>query len=178
MKSLMPQIVDCVVEDSRWEDVGLETLAETATTATLTHLGIPLVFEVSLLACDDARIAELNTEFRDKGAATNVLSWPAEERGVEIAGERPEPPASEPQFEALGMQAELGDIAISYDTCAREAEAESKPFEHHVTHLMVHGVLHLLGYDHIRDKDAELMEGLEREILETLSIPNPYNTER
>lgn len=174
----MPQIVDCVVEDERWNNVGLTGLAEAATIATFKHLRVPSGFEVSLLACDDARIAELNTEFRDKGTATNVLSWPSEERAVDIAGEHPNKPALEPHVEEFGMPAELGDIAISYDTCFREAEAEDKPFEHHVTHLLVHGVLHLLGYDHIREKDANLMECLEREILETLSIPDPYNTER
>lgn len=173
----MSPFVDCVCEDARWEAAGLEDLAEVATVATFKHLGIANAFEVSLLACDDTRIAELNTEFRDKGTATNVLSWPSEERAAEIAGERPDLPEVEPHLQALGMVAELGDIAISYDTCAREASAESKPFEHHVTHLMVHGVLHLLGYDHIREKDAVLMEGLEQEILETLSIPDPYNTE-
>lgn len=173
----MPQIVDCVSEDSRWEAHGIEALAERAAVATLDFLSVSAGFEISLLACNDPRIAELNTEFRDKGAATNVLSWPSEERGVDEAGTRPDLPIVDPEMAAAGYADELGDIAISYDTCAQEAEKEGKPFEHHVTHLMVHGVLHLLGYDHIREKDAVLMEGLEREILETLSIPDPYNSE-
>jgi probable rRNA maturation factor len=68
----------------------------------------------------------------------------------------------------------LGDIAIAYDTCAREAAETGKPFAHHVTHLIVHGTLHLLGYDHIRDKDATLMESIEVTILGKLGVPDPY----
>ena len=73
------------------------------------------------------------------------------------------------------MDCELGDIAISYDTCAREAAEAGKPFDFHVIHLIVHGTLHLLGYDHERDGDATLMEGLEVEILGKLDIPDPYS---
>jgi probable rRNA maturation factor len=83
---------------------------------------------------------------------------------------------SDPQLAQIGAADELGDIAISFDTCEREALAEGKSVADHVCHLTVHGVLHLLGYDHIRDKDATLMEGLEREILETLGITDPYKT--
>lgn len=171
----MTQIVDTTTDDSRWNDIDLEGLAEVAARAALRHLGVSDGFEISLLGCDDARIAELNSEFRSKGAATNVLSWPSEERVAKNDGDRPESPFSDVQLAALGMVDELGDIAISYDTCAREAKAENKEFTDHVTHLVVHGVLHLLGYDHIREKDAVLMEGLEREILETLGIPDPYS---
>ncbi|MEH6835011.1 MULTISPECIES: rRNA maturation RNase YbeY [Falsihalocynthiibacter] len=172
----MKQIVDITAEDARWDDVGIEKLAQRAAAATLGFLKISDGFEISLLACDDNRIAELNSEFRDRGDATNVLSWPSEERAAEIDGESPENPEPDSQSADFGMPDELGDIAISYDTCAREAADESKPINHHVTHLIVHGVLHLLGYDHIREKDADLMEGLERDILETLSIPDPYKT--
>ena len=73
------------------------------------------------------------------------------------------------------MDAELGDIAISYDTCAREAADAGIPFDHHVTHLIVHGTLHLLGFDHVRDADGTLMEGFESEILGKLDIPDPYS---
>lgn len=84
---------------------------------------------------------------------------------------RQAPPLPEPDFEGT---IELGDIAISFDTCAAEAKQAGKPLEHHVTHLVVHGLLHLLGYDHISDTDAEIMEGTETEILETLDVPDPY----
>lgn len=170
----MKQIVDVTTEDARWDTVGVEALAQSAAVATLGFLEVPSGFEISVLACDDARIAELNAAFRDKGAATNVLSWPSEDRAAERDGDSPKTPEPDAQSVAFGMADELGDIAISFETCAREAEAEGKPFAHHVTHLMVHGVLHLLGYDHIREKDAVLMEDLERDILETLFISDPY----
>ena len=159
--------VEVICEDARWGD--LVALAERACDAALEGAGLePSAFEVSLLACDDVRIAALNADFRQKGTATNVLSWPSEERGAMAEGEMPSPPE-------LPMDAELGDIAISYDTCAREAAEVGKPFDEHVTHLIVHGTLHLLGFDHIRDGDATLMEGLESEILGKLDIPDPYS---
>lgn len=161
--------VDVVIEDARWSEVNIEALAETATDAALDGLGLePSVFEVSLLACDDTRIAALNTDFRAKPQPTNVLSWPSDERSAMAEGEAPVAPA-------LPQDAELGDIAISYDTCAAEADAAGKPFADHVTHLIVHGTLHLLGYDHIREGDAALMENLEVEILGNLGISDPYS---
>lgn len=174
MKVPMTPIVDITTEDPQWDEVEIEALAQRAAVATFQFLEISDGFEISLLACGDDRIAELNAEFREKGTPTNVLSWPSEERGAEIDGEKPENPEPDPQSTAYGMPDELGDIAISFDTCAREAAAEGKPIDHHVTHLIVHGILHLLGYDHIREKDAVLMEGFETDILETLSIPDPY----
>ncbi len=161
---------DCVIEDSRWETIALTDLARRATAATLTRLGLdPQSWDITLLACDDARIAELNTEFRDKPQPTNVLSWPSEERGAADPGALPDPPAPDRMGDC-----ELGDIAIAFDTCLREAESAGKPLPDHVTHLVVHGVLHLLGFDHIRDQDATLMEALETEILGRLGIPDPY----
>lgn len=159
--------VDVVIEDPRWDALGLEALAERAFDNTLSHLGLkPEAWECCVMACDDTRIADLNADFRDKPTPTNVLSWPSEERGAEIDGARPELP--------VGPDPELGDIAIAYDTCARESEAAGKPMQDHVTHLLVHGVLHLLGFDHIRDQDAALMEGLEVEILGKFGLSNPY----
>lgn len=160
--------VDVEIEDDRWREAGLAALAESAAAATLGQLGLDAKsFEISLLGCDDARIAELNGAFRDKAGPTNVLSWPSAERGAEMAGTAPEPPDPE-------MDAELGDIAIAYDTCAREAAAGGLPLTDHATHLIVHGTLHLLGYDHIDDTDADLMERIEVEILATLGVKDPY----
>ncbi len=157
------------IEDVRWAALDIEALAQRACGATLQHLDIdPQYFEVSLLACDDARIAGLNAEFRGKPVATNVLSWPAQDRSR--AGKHPEKPDYDPD----GMAEELGDIAISYDTCVAEAEAANKPVTNHVTHLLIHGVLHLLGYDHISDQDAAIMEALEVEVLGKLGISDPY----
>lgn len=160
--------VDIQTEDDRWAEM-LSPAAQRACWAALEHVGLePSAFEISVLACDDARIAKLNADFRQKGQATNVLSWPSSDRAAMAAGEMPVPPR-------LPMDAELGDIAIAYETCAREAAEAGIPFEHHVTHLMVHATLHLLGFDHIRDRDAALMEGLEIEILGKLDIPDPYS---
>mgnify|MGYP005992599593 CR=1 FL=1 len=115
------------------------------------------------------RIADLNADFRGKPTPTNVLSWPAEERGAATDGDLPL--AVEPDFDGA---LELGDIAIAYDTCAREAIDANKSLEDHLRHLVVHGVLHLLGYDHIRDLDATVMEALEVEILGNMGLDNPY----
>lgn len=169
---LRDMLTDTIYEDDRWEQADLEALAETAARATLTHLGLdPEGFEIAVLACDDVRIAELNADFRDKPTPTNVLSWPSEERGAEEDGDTPELPES-----CDGVFAEeLGDIAIAWETCAREAEEAGKPLAHHLTHLIIHATLHLLGYDHIRDKDATLMEGIETEILGKMGIPDPYS---
>ena len=161
-------LTDTLIEDPRWQEAGLEGLAETAAQATLAHLGLdPSDWEIAILACDDARIATLNAEFREKPSPTNVLSWPSDERAQDTPGAAPDLP--EP-----GLDPELGDIAIAYETCAREAAEQDKPLADHVTHLLVHGTLHLLGYDHIRDEDATLMEATEVAILGKLGLPDPY----
>jgi probable rRNA maturation factor len=160
-------LTDVQIEDDRWQDAGLDALVETAAMSTLAHLGLdPQDWEISVLACDDARIAELNSEFRGKPTPTNVLSWPSAERGAEQPGARPAPPE--------GPDTELGDIAIAYETCVAEAAEAGKPLPDHATHLIIHATLHLLGYDHIRDEDATLMESIEVEILGKLGIGNPY----
>ncbi|MGR3492379.1 MAG: rRNA maturation RNase YbeY [Shimia sp.] len=153
--------VDVILEDPRWD--GLERLAEAAAQAIAAHLS--LTGEVCVMGCDNARIAVLNGEFRGKSAPTNVLSWPSEERAAAIPGGSPAPPADP----------EWGDIAIAFETCKREAAEQGKPFDHHVTHLIVHGILHLLGYDHETEADATRMEQLEREILANMGISDPYS---
>jgi len=159
--------VDCVIEDPRWDDI--ETLAQAATDGVLDRLALDrATFEISLLACDDVRIAALNADFRGKPTPTNVLSWPSDERGA--AGDGDMPLAVVP-----GPDNELGDIAIAYDTCAREAAEAGKTMSDHTVHLLVHGTLHLLGFDHERDRDATLMETLEIEILGKLGIADPYS---
>ena len=158
-----PEIVDIVIEDERWEDAGLPAMAERAAHAVGEWLDLGL-FQIVVMGCDDARIAGLNAEFRGKPRPTNVLSWPSSEFEPRAPGLRPEPPSDE----------ELGDIAISYDTCEREALAQKKPFADHATHLLVHAMLHLAGYDHVDDQDAETMEDAERSILGKLGIPDPY----
>lgn len=158
--------VDVINEDARWEGVRLEALAGRAVAAVLAHLGLePEDWEVTVMGCDDARIATLNSAFRDKPQATNVLSWPSAERGAKVAGERPDLPTGD---------SELGDIAIAFETCEREAKDSGIPLNDHVSHLIVHGTLHLLGYDHVRDTDGDLMEALEIAILAGLGVPDPY----
>ena len=116
--------------------------------------------EVAVMLTDDNGVRGLNRDWRAIDKPTNVLSFPA-----------PEMPGD------VDAPHQLGDIAIAYETTRREAEAEGKPFAHHLSHLAVHGFLHLVGYDHETDEEAEEMEGLEREILADLGIPDPYASE-
>lgn len=164
--------IEIAQESARWDEIDLLDMARRAVSASLLALDLPPGrFEVSILACDDARIAALNAEFRGKPTPTNVLSWPAEDRAAEVPGAMPRlPDPGDP------MAAELGDLAIAFETCAREAAEADKPLDAHLTHLLVHGTLHLLGFDHETDLDATRMEGLEVEILATLNMANPYET--
>ncbi|MGB3554019.1 MAG: rRNA maturation RNase YbeY [Jannaschia sp.] len=155
-------VIDVVAEDDRWTD--LERLAARAIPAALDGAGVGRDREVAVLGCDDARIAVLNAEFRGKAVPTNVLSWPSGDRAAAEPGGDPVPPEGP----------ELGDIAIAWETCAREAAEQGKAFDAHVTHLLVHGVLHLLGYDHETDADAMRMESLEIRIVTGLGLPDPY----
>lgn len=158
------EVVETVIEAEGWEALGLAGIAERAARATLRHLGLePERYEIALLGCDDARIASLNAEFRGRRLPTNVLSWPSEERQAD--------PGTPPEVPEPG---ELGDIAIAFEICRAEAEAGGKRIEDHATHLMVHAVLHLLGYDHETEPDAELMERTEAEVLAGLGLHDPY----
>jgi probable rRNA maturation factor len=116
--------------------------------------------ELAVMLTDDAGIRTLNSNWRGINKPTNVLSFPA----LQPAG--PGGPDDAPRM--------LGDIAIAYETTRKEADDEQKPFDHHLSHLAVHGFLHLIGYDHEKDDDAEAMETLEQEILAQLGIPDPY----
>jgi probable rRNA maturation factor len=113
--------------------------------------------ELSVVLTDDAAVKALNRRWRGLDKPTNVLSFTT---GAETP--------------ARGRPRHLGDIVIAYETTAREAVGESKPFAHHLAHLTVHGFLHLLGYDHDQNEDAERMERLERRILARIGIPDPY----
>jgi probable rRNA maturation factor len=113
--------------------------------------------EVSVVLADDAALHALNRQWRQIDKPTNVLSFQA----------------TSPRA-ANGMPRLIGDIAIAYETAAREADAEHKPMNHHLAHLAVHGFLHLVGYDHDSDEAADEMERLEAKILARLDMPNPY----
>ncbi len=108
--------------------------------------------DVVILLADDETVRELNERFRGKDTATNVLSFPA----------------------ATHSGGHLGDIALASGVCAREAAAQGKPLADHLRHLVIHGVLHLLGYDHVDDAEAERMEALERALLSSLGVVDPY----
>lgn len=158
--------VDVIIEDPRWEGC-LPELAERASVATLLYVELaPEAWEIAILGCNDLQIAKLNTEFRGKPVATNVLSWPSAERGADIDGQQPQKPIGDP---------ELGDIAIAYETCLKEAQDGERSLSDHASHLLVHGILHLLGYDHERDGDGDLMEATEIAILAKLGVANPYS---
>jgi probable rRNA maturation factor len=116
--------------------------------------------ELAVMLTDDPGIRTLNRNWRGIDKPTNVLSFPA------LQPEGARKPGDAPPM--------LGDIAIAYETLRREADEEGKPFDHHLSHLAVHGFLHLVGYDHENDAEAEGMEALETEILAQLGIPDPY----
>jgi probable rRNA maturation factor len=147
--------VDFVIESQAWraepeaEAVVRRAIAQAAA-AVSTSAG-----EVAIVLTDDSAIRILNRQWRGKDAPTNVLSFPA----------------AEPQPDTPVL---LGDIVIAYETVAREALAQNKPFMHHLAHLAVHGFLHLVGYDHETDKEAEAMETLETVVLARLDVPDPY----
>ena len=116
--------------------------------------------ELAVMLTDDAGIQTINANWRGIDKPTNVLSFHALQ---------PTAPPGEDDVPRM-----LGDIAIAYETLRREADEEGKPFDHHLSHLAVHGFLHLIGYDHETDDEAEAMEALEQEILAQLGIPDPY----
>jgi probable rRNA maturation factor len=147
-----------LVESPLWTDeAAWRAAAERAVAAAVdvAELDVPVGAELSLVLTDDAAIRDLNREHRGKDKATNVLSFPGFD-----PDEAPEPL--------------LGDIVIAYETVAREAAEEAKPIADHFCHLVVHGMLHLFGYDHETDDDAEVMEAEERRVLARLGIADPY----
>jgi len=151
--------IDIAIEGGGWpEETLLRELSAQAVEAVLEILGMDGgSSELSLLFTGDEGVRELNARWRGKDKPTNVLSFPAF-----------------PVHPGDALPPMLGDIALAFETVAREAVDEEKPFENHLRHLIVHGVLHLLGYDHETDDEAELMEGLERRALVALAIPDPY----
>jgi probable rRNA maturation factor len=146
--------IDVLVESGLWNrKKGVKSAARRAILKAAGVLSTPSS-ELAIVLTDDSTIRQLNRDWRGVDAPTNVLSFPASRTG------------SAPLF--------IGDIVLAFETIAGEAKAERKPFAHHIAHLAVHGFLHLLGYDHLRKKDAEEMEQLERDILRRLRVPDPY----
>jgi probable rRNA maturation factor len=150
-----PPALDIIIEAPAWSDQrGAEATVRRAIAAACSQ--VEAAGEICVVLTDDAAVRELNRTWRHIDRPTNVLSFPSTT-----------PPGN-------AASAMLGDIVIAYETLAGEALAEGKPFLHHLAHLTVHGFLHLLGYDHEDDGQAEEMERLEREILATLGVKNPY----
>ena len=146
-------MIEVEVEVEDWTDAvdDVEAVVERAAVAALGSKAGGIV----ILLTDDETVRDLNDRFRGKDRSTNVLSFPA----AEMPGADPQP---------------LGDIVLAYGVCAAEAAEQSKTLRNHLTHLVVHGVLHLLGRDHEDDADAEAMEGEERAVLASLGVSDPY----
>lgn len=166
-------LVDLVVEAPDWiaalPDLG--PAADLAATAALQGAGLdPPRYTLCVLACDDARIARLNADFRGREAPTNVLSWPA----FELAPQAPGAPPGQPPAPSLGAPVHLGDVAVALQTARAEAESRGVSLKSHAIHLILHGCLHLLGYDHQTEEDAARMEGLETRLLCGLGIEDPH----
>ena len=144
-------MIDVEIEDGRWAEAvpEAENLTRKAAEAALAG---ERGDNVTVLLTDDKTVRELNGRFRAKDQPTNVLSFPA--------FENPE-----------GF---LGDIALAFGICEREAAEQGKSLAHHLQHLVAHGALHLVGYDHQSEPEAQVMEALEREILSGLGVPDPY----
>jgi probable rRNA maturation factor len=151
--------VDFIETARRWRGaIPARALARQAIAAAAAESGAGLRrgAEVSVHLIDDAGIRARNKQWRGRDAATNVLSFPAVEPG------------------RLGQAKLLGDILLAFETVSAEAEAENKPLADHFRHLVAHGFLHLLGFDHVEDAEAELMEAMETRILASIGVPDPY----
>jgi probable rRNA maturation factor len=162
---MIPRI-ESSIEDERWQDILPDhaDLSLQAIEALFKQDGLPLIprscAELSLVLTNDNEIQALNRDYRGKDKPTNVLSFPQID-WTEKADN--------------GQHIEsLGDIVIALETMKREAEEQQKPLPHHYQHMLIHGTLHLLGFDHETDSEAKTMENLEIQALSYLKIPNPY----
>lgn len=152
----MGPVIDILIEAEGWERLAnIEDLTRAAVGTAVAESGADVAEEdeFSVLLCDDARIRELNRQFRGIDKSTNVLSFPPPPGAAAIV---------------------IGDIAVAFETVEREALEEGKSIGDHYAHMVVHGLLHVLGYDHETDDEAEIMEALERRILKRMGIDDPY----
>jgi probable rRNA maturation factor len=145
-------LIEIEIDDEAWMSVtDVEDLVEEAARLALEEAGV-----VTVSLTDDETVADLNQRFRGKTGPTNVLSFPAAETARPF----------------------LGDVILAYGVCTREADEQGKPIADHLLHLVIHGVLHLLGHDHLEDDEAEAMEARERTLLAKLGVPDPYAVSR
>jgi probable rRNA maturation factor len=147
--------IDMLVNSDCWTEFAVKSIVRRAVTQAAAVMESTRTGELAIVLTDDSAIRALNRDWRGIDAPTNVLSFPANQGG-----------------------GHFGDIVIAFETTAQEARREQKPFAHHVAHLAVHGFLHLVGFDHDDDDDAEAMENVERAILHALDIPDPYRRQR
>ncbi len=175
-------MIDVVVQAVCWPKEDWEEMANSACSATALQSAFaalitsPTPAEITIRLTSDAEVQVLNRDYRGKDVPTNVLSFPMRDGGGldELLAELSPSP--------LGAQADepeilLGDIILAYETCAREAADKNVTLQAHAQHLIIHGTLHLLGYDHINDEDAAAMEALERQIMSDLGLHDPYDDE-
>jgi probable rRNA maturation factor len=149
------KLIEVMVQSPRWnKQPRAASIVRNAVRAAAEAVSTPPALAIVLT--DDSAIRRLNRDWRGFDKPTNVLSFPAAKAGADIA------------------DPSLGDVIIAFQTVAREARDENKPFHHHLAHLAVHGFLHLLGYDHETERDARKMERLEVRILQDLGMPDPY----
>lgn len=163
-------VVDIIIEAPAWEQAlpEVERVVERAAGAALAAATRPgRRTEAAILLANDATVRDLNRRFRGQDKPTNVLSFAALD-GAGGNARRPEP--SQPL--------QWGDVVLAYETVAREAAEQGKSLAAHLSHLVVHGLLHLFGHDHAAEAEAERMEALEREILGRIGIADPYGVER
>ncbi|MDG2096506.1 MAG: rRNA maturation RNase YbeY [Paracoccaceae bacterium] len=163
-------MIEFINESKKWGKKKSVVIANQAVNSTLVHLNLdPDNFEIAILACDNEKIQELNSNFRGINKNTNILSWPEKDLSPKVSGTmpmKPEPINREPMF--------LGNLAISFEFIVKEAEKLNKDFYNHLYHLISHGTLHLLGFVHELELDAKIMENKEREILSKVGIVDPY----
>ena len=159
-----------LTRESPWPEHDWDTLADRATRAAIDRtphgelLTIPAAVEISLRLTSDDEVHTLNRQYRQKDKPTNVLSFPMVQADL---------------LETVTQNSDdgevlLGDIVLAHGVCAAEAAERNIAIETHATHLIVHGVLHLLGYDHMNDREAEAMEAIETDALASLGIDDPY----
>lgn len=155
----IPVALETVRDSDRWNVLpDAEAIVAAAVSAAFAEGGLDARpdAELAVTLADDARVRELNAQWREQDKPTNVLTFPSVE---------PDETADAPM---------LGDVILAFETVAREADEEGKPLTAHLSHLVVHGVLHLFGYDHLDDGEAEEMEAVEIRALARLGVPNPY----
>ena len=169
--------IDILTQDSRWESIPLKEPCRKALILSLAFTKENLgKYGISVLACDDSEIANLNLKFRGVNKSTNILAWPE----YDLKNDRPGslPKGLNTIVNKCSSEISLGNLALSFDRCFSEAQQSSLNFRDYITHLCLHGCLHLLGFDHVDEKDATLMEEIEVNLLYSVGIKNPYEFDK